>query len=85
MRHKEAGNAAFKRRQYAAAAQQYSAGCAALAAAAGKPGAPGQRLRLDLANNLAQALIKQAEAEPAGGLRANCPGQRRYGLDSWIA
>ncbi len=64
--HKEAGNAAFKARQYEAAAQRYSAGVAALQGA-GLASDAGLRLLMDLCNNMSMALIKQAEALPLGG------------------
>lgn len=63
-RHKEAGNAACKWRQYTAAAEQYTAGVEALQEAGSGP--QRQQLLLDLSNNLAMTLIKHAEMHPAG-------------------
>ena len=68
---KDAGNAMFKQQRYGAAAEQYRRGVQALQASAsragGSAGAPASRKQqLDLLNNLGLALIRQAEAEPAG-------------------
>ncbi|KAL4422969.1 hypothetical protein ABPG75_009166 [Micractinium tetrahymenae] len=59
---KEAGNAAFRQRQYDRAAELYGKGLAMLGAPSG---ASGVALRVDLANNLALAFLKQAEGQPS--------------------
>jgi hypothetical protein len=64
-RHKEAGNTAFKRRDYGQAVRSYTDGVAALAGA--ERSATARQLLLDLTTNLALTLIRQAEAQPAGG------------------
>lgn len=63
---KAAGNAAFKARQWQAAAEHYLAGVMALqeSLSSGRTQAHDQ-LAVDLSNNMAMACIKQAEEAPA--------------------
>jgi tetratricopeptide (TPR) repeat protein len=67
LRHKEAGNAQFKRQQYAAAASHYAHGVVVMAQGAGSgplPQGEERQLLVDLLNNSGLALLRQAEQDP---------------------
>jgi hypothetical protein len=89
LQHKEAGNALFKQRRYAAAVDECQAGIQALQLVLLDVMATGTvqagnlpeliSLKADLSNNTAMALIKQAESGPSGKAAAACQQDKLHG------